>query len=84
MRWLEFAPLQYVGKISYGIYLIHEFVLYFLFKTWFIGHPLADGVIFVIGATLTIALASLSYRYFESYFLNKKVTPRPSPGPIPS
>jgi len=84
VRWLEWAPLHYLGKISYGIYLIHQFVLYFLFHTWFIRHPMGETGMFIIGAALTIGLAALSYRYFESYFLNKKVIRRPSPGPIPS
>jgi len=81
VRWLEFAPLRYLGKISYGIYLIHQFVLYFLFRKWFVRHPLNEMGMFIIGAILTIGAAALSYRYYESYFLNKKAKPQPSPGP---
>lgn len=84
VRWLELAPLRYLGKISYGIYLLHQFVLYFLFDAWVIHHPTNELVIFGAGTALTIGLAAFSYRYFESYFLSKKVTPLPSPGPIPS
>ncbi|HVU97277.1 MAG TPA: acyltransferase [Puia sp.] len=84
VRWLEWRPLRYLGKISYGIYLIHQFVLYFLFHTWFFRHPMGETGMFIIGATLTIGFAALSYRYFESYFLSRKITQGPSPGPIPS
>jgi peptidoglycan/LPS O-acetylase OafA/YrhL len=81
VRWLEFAPLRYLGKISYGIYLIHQFVLYLLFRTWFVRHPVNEIGMFVIGAALTIGASAFSYRYFESYFLQKKAKPQPSPGP---
>ena len=83
-RWLEWTPLRYLGKISYGIYLIQQFVLYFLFHAWFIRRPMGETGMFVIGTALTTGLAALSYRYFESYFLNKKVIHEPSPGPISS
>jgi peptidoglycan/LPS O-acetylase OafA/YrhL len=76
VRWLEIAPLRYLGKISYGIYLLHQFVLYFLFEAWFVEHPQDEGVIFILGATLTIGLAAISYRYFEGYFLRKKYANR--------
>jgi peptidoglycan/LPS O-acetylase OafA/YrhL len=82
--WLEWAPLRYLGKISYGIYLIQQFVLYFLFQTWFTRRPISEMGMFVVGTALTIGLAAVSYRYFESYFLNKKTRRQPSPGPIPS
>lgn len=84
VRWLEWTPLRYLGRISYGIYMFHQFVLYFIFRAWVPGHPMNDLSIFLAGAALTIALAGLSYRYFESYFLRRKVKLRPSPLPTPS
>jgi peptidoglycan/LPS O-acetylase OafA/YrhL len=81
VRWLEFAPLRWLGKISYGIYLIHQFVLYFLFRAWFGDHPMGDIGMFLVAAPLTIGLAAVSYHTLESYFLRRKVRqPVPSPG----
>jgi peptidoglycan/LPS O-acetylase OafA/YrhL len=84
VSWLEFAPLRYLGKISFGIYLLHQFVLFFLFKTGLFQYPMGDIGTFLLGATGTIGLAALSYRYFERFFLNRKyvdrATPQPSPG----
>jgi peptidoglycan/LPS O-acetylase OafA/YrhL len=78
VRWLELAPLRYLGKISYGIYLLHQFVLLLLFKAWFARHPQGDIPIFLLGSALTVGLAALSYTFFESFFLRRR---SPSPGP---
>lgn len=60
--------LSYIGKISYGIYLLHTIVFYGVRK--FISvDPL---LIFLLGGALTLCMAALSYRYFESYFLRLK------------
>ena len=58
------APLLYLGVISYGIYLFHLPVLLLLKNT---GLPNIAKLAITLG--LTIALASLSWRYFESFFL---------------
>jgi len=67
---LESAPLRKIGRASYGAYLIHHFIH---FET--IGHAL-DHLGVEIDATaslktltelaMTLALAALSWRYFES------------------
>lgn len=77
---LENSVFSYLGKLSYGLYIYHLFavvlVLKFLPKLlpiqeWspWISYPLTLGSILV----LTTAISHLSYRYFESYFLRKKV-----------
>lgn len=72
---LENSFLNWMGNISYGIYMLHAIVIALLI-TWL--EPLAlDNVIFnlslYIGAPLlTFGLASLSYKYFETYFLKFK------------
>ena len=60
--------MSYIGKISYGIYLIHTIVFYGI-KGFVSSNSL---VVFLIGGLLTIAIASLSYEYYEKYFLNLK------------
>lgn len=80
---LESGILRYLGKISYGIYLLQHFVIFFLFRVWIqkAGSPSPAGLagsrlagigIFLLAALLTVGLAALSYTYFESRFLRRK------------
>jgi peptidoglycan/LPS O-acetylase OafA/YrhL len=82
--WLESGTLRYLGKISYGIYLLQHFVIFFLFRAWIqrAGSRLPAGLagsraagicIFLLAALLTAGLAALSYTFFESRFLKRKV-----------
>ena len=64
-RWLAWAPLVWIGRVSYGLYLIHMSVLQnlvFLPWPWY--------VLACFGTTLV--LAAISYRYFEGPFLRLK------------
>jgi len=72
---LETPIFQYLGKISYGIYVIHIMVIFFLSKYLLVTNmpsPLSYIAVFSSVIILTIALAHLSYKYYESYFLRKK------------
>jgi len=70
--------LESLGKISYGIYMLHMPVVYatswlFLRTTWWHGRPALYYAAFylaVVSGTLT--LAGLSYRFFELRFLRIK------------
>jgi len=77
---LEHPVLNYFGKISYGLYVYHLFAVVLVLKglhtllpirEWspWISYPLTLGSILL----LTTGISHLSYRYFESYFLKKKV-----------
>jgi peptidoglycan/LPS O-acetylase OafA/YrhL len=75
----------YLGRISFGLYVFHEFAIYTT-DHLFIGYiakfkylpivRLLEGPIYVLnmGLTLglTILLAALSYRFFETPFLKMK------------
>ncbi len=70
--------MDYLGKISYGIYMYHPFVLFLVFpfantyvpiETTFIYYNLFV-YFFVFG--ITILLSHLSYKYFESVFIKIK------------
>ena len=77
---LEYSVLNYFGKISYGLYVYHLFAVVLVLKglptllpikEWspWISYPVTLGSILL----LTTGISHLSYRYFESYFLKKKV-----------
>lgn len=78
---LENKVMNYLGKISYGIYVIHPLLLYV--GTRLFGEVLSQyedtqiqgGVCFAIFITisvLTIGLAGLSYKFYEKPFLRMK------------
>lgn len=83
VQWLESTIPRYLGKISYGIYLLQQFVIFFVFKTLAGDAPpfpatissRAAGIgIYLLATGLTIGLAALSYTFFEKRFLSRKMT----------
>jgi peptidoglycan/LPS O-acetylase OafA/YrhL len=77
---LENKVFHYFGKLSYGLYVYHLFAVVLVLKgvaallslkdvsVW-ISYPVTLGLILL----LTTGISHLSYMYFESYFLKKKV-----------
>jgi peptidoglycan/LPS O-acetylase OafA/YrhL len=70
------GPFVYLGKISYGLYIYHMFVV--VFTTWLL-HPATrhPGLSFylenyMLTLALTCAVAALSYHFFEKPFLRFK------------
>jgi peptidoglycan/LPS O-acetylase OafA/YrhL len=63
---LETKPLLYLGKISYGIYLYHLFVL-FLVRFLFRSRGIVPGTLatFVTASGLTLAIATVSWHVIE-------------------
>lgn len=59
---LAYPPLAFVGKISYGIYLLHTFVIYAVKKIPAFSDPVTC---FVVSVPLSIAIAAVVYRCFE-------------------
>ncbi len=65
-KMLSGKVLQYLGKISYGIYVWHMMALFVLSKTLVLKNVWLDLALTI---ALTIILAHVSYFYFERYFL---------------
>jgi peptidoglycan/LPS O-acetylase OafA/YrhL len=69
---LEAKPLRYLGKISYGLYMYHPIAIVLALQTTFWLGAHSNILIYTLSLILTILLAGVSYRYFESYFLKIK------------
>ena len=61
-RGVTINTLSYIGRLSYGIYLFHFPVIYFT-EHMFGHNPL---ILLSANIVLTMPLAALSYRYFET------------------
>lgn len=70
---LTLAPIRRIGEISYGIYLFHLLGLHVAHET--VTHLLppsagANVLITLIFVPLSVLIAEISFRTFESYFLS--------------
>ena len=71
-----FNPLRYLGKISYGLYVYHFWIL--LFVEYAVRdlilrvEPELSVIVAVLTLPLTIVVAHFSYKWFESPFLRLK------------
>jgi peptidoglycan/LPS O-acetylase OafA/YrhL len=72
VRWLEWRPLVWVGTVSYGVYLLHMIGLDIARRALQRVGAAAPEMLFVVGLAVTLVLAGLSYRWFESWFLRHK------------
>jgi peptidoglycan/LPS O-acetylase OafA/YrhL len=76
---LENKVFDFVGKISYGIYIYHMVILVLLSNVLnYFRLKLTPGVIgyfymYFLVLVTTIIVATISYNYFESYFLKLKL-----------
>jgi peptidoglycan/LPS O-acetylase OafA/YrhL len=78
VRGSENAVLRFLGKYSYGMYVVQlPMVVLLPFATlagYWQMHPIADGLIYVVIMFGLITLtAYLSYHLFESHFLKLKI-----------
>jgi peptidoglycan/LPS O-acetylase OafA/YrhL len=66
---LESKPINYVGKISYGIYVLHAFmpvILFYALKWIGISWPDSSLYRFVVLVAMSIAAAAVSWHFFEN------------------
>jgi peptidoglycan/LPS O-acetylase OafA/YrhL len=72
---LELKPLRYLGKITYGIYVYHYFpplILVPLLNRFGYQLSIPSFENFVLSGLITIAVASVSWRWFEQPINNLK------------
>jgi len=74
-RFLELGWMKYLGRISYGLYVYHYFLIFFVGRLQDVVPIRFDDMKFpgaVLSLTATILLASLSYRFIEKPILDLK------------
>ena len=69
---LENNLLNYLGKISYGLYMYHPICIFLAIYICISIGIHSNWLIYPMSVIFTIAISGLSYRYFESYFLKFK------------
>jgi peptidoglycan/LPS O-acetylase OafA/YrhL len=74
LRVLESKAMRYIGKISYGLYIYHYAVIWFVARIRDFGlqESVAKPLTLVISAAVTFLLASASYKYLEKPILDLK------------
>jgi len=67
-NFLEFKPLVYLGKITYGIYIYHGFIpllLLLIFRKFGVEYHKTGLLNFILTSIVTLVIASLSWHLFE-------------------
>jgi peptidoglycan/LPS O-acetylase OafA/YrhL len=68
-KLLELKPIRYIGRISYGIYILHGFmpvILFYLLKWSQLSLREDSGLRFLLLLGMSVAVASVSWHFFES------------------
>ncbi|SEG18867.1 Peptidoglycan/LPS O-acetylase OafA/YrhL, contains acyltransferase and SGNH-hydrolase domains [Bryocella elongata] len=86
-RALRFGPFRWIGRISYGGYVFHD-IWHYELSRWIANHPPRHPAFTttVTALALTITVAWLSFRFYESPFLELKerCTLREPAPPVPA
>jgi len=77
-QFLMYPLVKYVGIVSYGIYMLHVLCINLVRHLLHLG---AGPVLFVVGLAVSVAVAGISYHFFESPLLSlkDKLARRPEP-----
>lgn len=64
--------MNYLGKISYGLYMFHPVAIVIAVKCCvYMNWPWA-ALLYALAFIVTVVLAAVSYHFFEVYFIKKK------------
>jgi peptidoglycan/LPS O-acetylase OafA/YrhL len=79
-RFFRSRPLAFLGTYSYGLYVYHHFISYYLttnrteveLAQWLGSHGAAIALQASLGAAVSLAIAYVSYEFVEKRFLGLK------------
>lgn len=71
---LDNSVTNFLGKISYGIYMYHWIIILLLIKylEQLKDTPYYNLILYVLSFGITLLISWISYNTFEKYFLNLK------------
>jgi peptidoglycan/LPS O-acetylase OafA/YrhL len=70
---LENKLFNFLGKVSYGLYMLHYMAIVIVLKIMLLLNiPTNFGLDHILSVLLTIFIAWLSYEYFEKFFIKRK------------
>lgn len=70
---LENPVTNYLGKISYGLYMYHPVAITLSIKISLSLGTSSNYLVTPLATLLTVVIAGLSYRFYEKYFIDMKV-----------
>jgi peptidoglycan/LPS O-acetylase OafA/YrhL len=90
-RFFHSRSMVFLGTYSYGLYVYHHFISYYLSSNrtelelgrWLGSHGAAVALQAFLGASASLAMAYLSYEFFEKRFLRLKRLFRTAEKPAP-
>ncbi len=95
-RFFRSRPMGFLGTYSYGLYVYHHFISYYFTENrtdlklgqWLGSHGAAVALQTLVGVSASLALAYVSYEFFEKRFLRLKrlfeTAKEPAPTPLGS
>jgi peptidoglycan/LPS O-acetylase OafA/YrhL len=69
---LESKVFKYLGKISYGLYMYQPIGIALAFQIALLVPQVFNIIFYSLSIVFTVAIAAVSYKYFEAYFLKFK------------
>lgn len=69
----KFKLLDYLGKISYGLYMYHSIFIVISIKFVQAINSQNNWLIYMLSFAITTGVSALSYEFFEKRFINMKV-----------
>ena len=70
---LENILFNYLGKISYGLYMFHPLAIVCAVKLCLLVNYPRNILVYPLAICIAILLAAVSYSLFEKYFIRKKI-----------
>lgn len=70
---MENKVLNYLGKISYGMYMFHPLMIVLSIKTVLLINCVNGVLMYFSVFLLTVLISSLSYEFYEKPFIHKKI-----------